>query len=111
MIGGGGERKTLRIVATYADACNFIGDAATVAHKVDVLRRHCGEVGRDPADIEVTALIMVSDDADPDAILREAEALDAAGADAIVVRSTGREPSQWLEETWAPVVPRLADIG
>ena len=39
LIGGGGERKTLRIVATYADACNIIGDAETVAHKVDVLRR------------------------------------------------------------------------
>jgi F420-dependent oxidoreductase-like protein len=111
LIGGGGERKTLRIVATYADACNLIGDAPTVAHKVDVLRRHCGEVGRDPAEIEVTALIMVSDDADRDAILREVAALHAAGAHAIVVRSTGPEPSQWLEETWAPVVPRLADMG
>ena len=49
LIGGGGERKTLRLVATYADACNIIGDAETVAHKVDVLRRHCDEVGRDPA--------------------------------------------------------------
>ena len=48
LIGGGGERKTLRLVATYADACNIIGDAETVAHKVEVLRRHCEEVGRDP---------------------------------------------------------------
>ena len=65
LIGGGGERKTLRIVATYADACNFIGNAATVAHKVDVLRGHCEAVGRDPADIEVTALIMIAEDAGP----------------------------------------------
>ena len=110
LIGGGGERKTLRIVATYADACNFIGDAQTVAHKVEVLRGHCEAVGRNPADIEVTALIMVADD-DRDEILREAEALSSAGAHAIVVRSTGPEPSRWLEETWAPVVPRLADIA
>ena len=47
LIGGGGERKTLRLVATYADACNIIGDVETVAHKVGVLRRHCDEVGRD----------------------------------------------------------------
>ena len=40
LIGGGGERKTLRLVAQYADACNFIGDASTVAHKVAVLRGH-----------------------------------------------------------------------
>jgi F420-dependent oxidoreductase-like protein len=111
LIGGGGERKTLRIVAKYADACNFIGDAATVSHKVDVLRRHCDEVGRDPAEIEVTALIGVPDDAQSDAILREAEALSAAGAHTIVVRSTGSQPSQWLEDTWGPVVPALASIG
>ena len=48
LIGGSGERKTLRLVATYADACNLFGDAATVAHKLDVLRRHCDDVGRDP---------------------------------------------------------------
>jgi len=111
LIGGGGERKTLRIVATYADACNFIGDAQTVTHKVEVLRGHCEAVGRDPADIEVTALIMVSDDATADAILREAEVLAAAGTRAIIVRSTGPEPSRWLEKTWAPVLPRLADIA
>ena len=111
LIGGGGERKTLRIVATYADACNFIGNAETVAHKVDVLRSHCEDVGRDPADIEVTALIMIAEDAGPDAIMQEAETLAEAGTDAIVIRSTGPEPSQWLEETWAPVIPRLADIA
>ena len=44
MIGGGGERKTLRLVAQYADACNFFGGPDEVAHKVDVLRRHCDAV-------------------------------------------------------------------
>jgi len=111
LIGCGGERKTLRLVAKYADACNIIGDSATVAHKVDVLRRHCDEVGRDPGEIEVTALIGVPEDADRDTILREVEALAAAGVQAIVVRSTGPEPSKWLEETWGPVVPALAGIG
>jgi F420-dependent oxidoreductase-like protein len=111
LIGGGGERKTLRIVAEYADACNFIGDAATVGHKVEVLQRHCAEIGRNPAEIEVTALIMVPDDADTDTIMRAAEALADAGSQSIVIRSTGPEPARWLEETWAPVVPRLANIG
>ena len=110
LIGGGGERKTLRLVAMYADACNFIGDAATVALKVDVLRTHCDRVGRDSATIEVTALIMVPDDAAPDAILREAEALRSSGADTIVVRATGPEPSRWLESTWGPVLPRLTSL-
>jgi F420-dependent oxidoreductase-like protein len=111
LIGGGGERKTLRIVAEYADACNFIGDTSVVAHKVDVLRRHCDEVGRDPSAIEVTALIMVPDDADSDDILMEAAAMAAAGVDAIVIRSTGPEPRRWLEEIWGPVVPKLAAVG
>jgi F420-dependent oxidoreductase-like protein len=54
MIGGGGEKRTLRLVARYADMCNVTGDASTLARKVEVLRRHCGEVGRDPAEISVT---------------------------------------------------------
>jgi F420-dependent oxidoreductase-like protein len=111
LIGGGGERKTLRLVATYADACNIIGDASTVAHKVEVLHRHCEDVGRDPADVEVTALTMAPEDAGPDAILRDAEELSSAGAGAIVVRSTGTDPARWLEETWGPLVTRLAEIG
>jgi alkanesulfonate monooxygenase SsuD/methylene tetrahydromethanopterin reductase-like flavin-dependent oxidoreductase (luciferase family) len=56
LVGGGGERRTLRLVAQYADACNLFGDPATVVHKLGVLRDHCAAVGRDPADIIVTHL-------------------------------------------------------
>ena len=55
-MGGSGERRTLRLVAQYAAACNLFGDAATVHHKVDVLWVHCADVGRDPAAAEVTHL-------------------------------------------------------
>ena len=48
LIGGGGEKRTLRLVARYADMMNIFGDAATVAHKVDVLRGHCAALGREP---------------------------------------------------------------
>jgi F420-dependent oxidoreductase-like protein len=54
LVGGGGERRTLRIVAQYADACNFGGGFDNVRHKDEVLRRHCEEVGRDEAEIERT---------------------------------------------------------
>jgi len=54
MIGGGGEKRTLRLVAQYADKCNVTGDAATLARKIDVLRGHCADVGRDPAEVDVT---------------------------------------------------------
>jgi alkanesulfonate monooxygenase SsuD/methylene tetrahydromethanopterin reductase-like flavin-dependent oxidoreductase (luciferase family) len=54
MIGGSGERKTLRTVARYADQWNAMGTPDFLARKVEVLRRHCDEVGRDPAEIEFT---------------------------------------------------------
>jgi alkanesulfonate monooxygenase SsuD/methylene tetrahydromethanopterin reductase-like flavin-dependent oxidoreductase (luciferase family) len=54
LIGGGGEKKTLRIVARYADACNLGGGFETVKRKDEILRRHCEEVGRDEAEIERT---------------------------------------------------------
>jgi len=56
LIGGSGERKTLRLVARHADACNLFGDLATVRHKLAVLDRHCEEAGRDPAEITKTRL-------------------------------------------------------
>jgi F420-dependent oxidoreductase-like protein len=56
LVGGGGEQRTLRLVARYADACNLTGGLETVRHKVEVLHRHCAEVGRDPASVQVTHL-------------------------------------------------------
>lgn len=56
MIGGGGEKRTLRLVAKYADMCNVFGDPERVRHKVEVLRRHCEVVDRNPLEVEVTHL-------------------------------------------------------
>ncbi len=56
LIGGGGERRTLRLVAEHADMCNLFGDHAAVRRKLDVLAAHCIAVGRDPGEIEVTHL-------------------------------------------------------
>lgn len=56
LVGGGGERRTLRLVAQYADACNLHGDPGLIRRKLEVLHRHCTEVGRDPATIAVTRL-------------------------------------------------------
>jgi F420-dependent oxidoreductase-like protein len=50
-VGGGGERVTLKLVARYADGCNFGGDSAAIRHKLEVLERHCEAVGRDSAEI------------------------------------------------------------
>jgi alkanesulfonate monooxygenase SsuD/methylene tetrahydromethanopterin reductase-like flavin-dependent oxidoreductase (luciferase family) len=54
MIGGSGEKKTLRTVAKYADMWNAMGDIEKLTHKVEVLKQHCEDVGRDIAEIEFT---------------------------------------------------------
>jgi F420-dependent oxidoreductase-like protein len=56
MIGGGGERRTLKLVAQYADMCNIFGSPDDVRHKVSVLRKHCADAGRDPSSIVVSRL-------------------------------------------------------
>ena len=60
LVGGGGERTTLRLVARYADACNVFGAPDMLRHKFEVLRDHCADVGRDYAAIEKTNLSSVS---------------------------------------------------
>ena len=54
LVGGSGERRTLKLVAQYADACNLNGDADLLRHKLGILHKHCETVGRDPESIEVT---------------------------------------------------------
>jgi F420-dependent oxidoreductase-like protein len=54
LVGGSGERKTLRLVAKYADGCNLFGDLQRIRHLLDVLGGHCEAVGRDPAEITKT---------------------------------------------------------
>jgi F420-dependent oxidoreductase-like protein len=56
LVGGSGERRTLRLVAQYADACNLFGDIPTLRHKLEVLEAHCADVGRDPSTIVKTRL-------------------------------------------------------
>ena len=60
LVGGTGERKTLRIVSRYADACNIPADPPTVRQKLEVLRGHCEAEGRDYDEIEKTALVPMS---------------------------------------------------
>lgn len=62
LVGGGGEQRTLRLVAQYADACNLdVDDVEQARHKLDVLREHCAEIGRPFDDIQRTALIPIID--------------------------------------------------
>ena len=57
IVGGGGERRTLRIAAEHGDACNLVtSDPQVLRHKIEVLRQHCADVGRDPTEVAVTVL-------------------------------------------------------
>lgn len=82
LVGGGGEKVLLRLVAQYADACNFTDsfDPAFYRHKLDVLRKHCEELGRDYDAIEKTASFTVGPDDDVDLA-----ALAAAGIETFIV--------------------------
>ncbi len=78
LIGGGGEKVTLRLVAEHADMSNLFGPVDNVRHKNEVIDRWCGKVGRDPADIERTALVRPEE-------LEKVDAYAEAGTDHLIV--------------------------
>lgn len=106
LVGGGGERRTLRLVAQYADACNLHGDPDGIRHKLDVLHRHCADVGRDPAEIRVTRLatLVITTSAQQTGELQNFLAR-AAGPDALTTSNLG-QPGEVVEQIQA-----LADAG
>ena len=111
MIGGGGERKTLKLVAQYADACNFFGGPDEVRHKLDVLRRHCDACDRDPNDIEVTTFFRPPGPSPSvDDVVRTAEELAHVGVSTMVTSAIGTDPAAWLESTFPPAMEQLAGI-
>ena len=109
MIGGGGEKKTLRTVARYAQGWNINGDLPTVTRKVDVLRGHCAAVGRDPLEIEHTLVhfCVLRDDADEARRVLQA-ALDANGSRHVIdPEQDFLGPEERVAEQWR----RYLDLG
>ena len=110
LIGGSGERKTLRLVARYADACNlFAADPNEVAHKLDVLDRHCDREGRDPATVERTILYVRDPFADVDAFVTEMAGYARLGVTIVDLMPTG-DPVAFVERVGNDIIPRLADL-
>lgn len=98
MIGGGGEKRTLRLVAEYADACNLSAMGELPAHKLDVLRQHCDDVGRDYDTVEKTAMIGVGPDDTVDGVAAKVTDLAGLGFTATYVFSHGiDEPARVVE--------------
>ncbi len=108
MIGGGGERKTLRLVAQYADACNVFGDASRIAHKYAVLREHCDRLGRPYEEIERSTLQSFDPDAQSaDQLVEHFGTLGEAGAQHILISVRGVSDTSKLERIGAEVLPQL----
>ena len=111
MIGGGGEKKTLRLVAQYADACNLFGDAAT---RSPTRSRCCAGTATPsaatPDEIEVTANVGALGDLDSDEILRRLEEFASVGVSTVMAGAVGANPAGHLTDRWAPVMQRIADI-
>ncbi|MFI5953410.1 LLM class F420-dependent oxidoreductase [Cryptosporangium sp. NPDC051539] len=112
MIGGSGEKKTLRLVARYGDACNlFAPDVETVAHKIDVLNQHCADVGRDPAEIEKTIITSLDALGDTDGFLRTMEEYAKVGVQQVWLGNRGHDdPPVWVTEVCERVLPRLREV-
>jgi F420-dependent oxidoreductase-like protein len=108
MIGGGGERKTLRLVAQYADACNVFGGPERIAHKYAVLREHCDRLGRPYDEIERSTLQSVDLEREaPAATVERFGALGQAGAQHILFSVRGVSDTTRLERIGAEILPQL----
>jgi F420-dependent oxidoreductase-like protein len=109
LIGGGGEKKTLRLVAQYAQACNLFA-SPELPHKLDVLRRHCADLGRDYDDIEKTVMMRFQPGANGENIdsmleqLRELADLGVSEVHGSVEHVSQLTPLELMGEHVIPVV-------
>jgi F420-dependent oxidoreductase-like protein len=111
MVGGSGEKKTLRLVAQYADACNvFATTPEEVAHKLEVLAGHCADLGRDPATIEKTMLAAGDPLADVDGFVERMSAYAEVGIETVALSGPGADCADWVREVGEKVIPRLAAL-
>ncbi|WP_354607622.1 hypothetical protein [Streptomyces panacea] len=121
MVGGNGEKKTLRLVSQYADARNLITFTHTEAQQeLDVLRRHCDDLGRDHTQIRKTAIYAgpTLRGGDLDAFTEEmahyARLGIGIGIDTVMVSPPITEPARWIEAHAAPAAPavrRMSELG
>ena len=115
MIGGMGEKRTLRLVAQYADACNLFayGGSDLIRHKLDVLRGHCEDVGRDYDEIERTALGSVNlaeDGVTEEEVIRLCRELNEAGIQHLIFNMPNVNEIRPLEAFGERIIPAVAGL-
>ena len=111
MIGGGGEKKTLRLVAQYADATNVFGSPEAIARKYAILADHCAAIGRDPDEIERSTLqnIDFAHQSPAEIVHRFGELADAGAQHVIVGLRNVTDPAN-LETLGREVLPQLRGL-
>jgi F420-dependent oxidoreductase-like protein len=113
LVGGGGERKTLRLVARYADACNFFGDAAVAKVKLEVLRGHCEREGRDFDAIQKTIYYPMDvgeGGSNVGRVVDDLGNLRAVGIDAAIGALIQVEDPARIQTVAERVIPQVADL-
>ena len=115
LIGGSGEKQTLRLVAKYADACNFFARMGvdTVRGKLDILKQHCEKVGRDYSEIEKTTLNTVHlapDKMNAKDVIEECRALAGVGIQHAIFNMPNVHEIKPLETFGKEIIPALADL-
>src|SRR6478735_8742002 len=117
MIGGGGEKKTLRLVAQYADACNVFGSPEGIARKYRILEEHCAAIGRDPREIEHSTLQSVTISSDgsggtetPSRVIERFGELSDAGAQHVIISMRQLPDLAAVELVGREVIPQLRDL-
>lgn len=109
LIGGNGERRTLRLVAEHADACNLISaDPDEVARKLAVLDRHCAAVGRDPATVERTLLWTPDALADPGRTRDVLQQMAALGVTSVHLVARGTDAATFAGRAGRELLPALS---
>jgi F420-dependent oxidoreductase-like protein len=111
LIGGSGEKKTLRLVAQYADACNLFGEAPMVRAKLDVLKQHCDKLGRDYTTIEKTVLntaYLAPGAMSAGDIIEKCRALAAAGVQHAIFNMPNVHEIKPLELFGRGIIPAVA---
>ncbi len=113
LIGGGGEKKTLRLVAQYADACNLFAGPGTLdglRHKLEVLRQHCDDVGRNYDDIEKTTLSGALPDQTSEQIVAFCRDLAAQGVDQALFNMPAGYDMALIERFAKEIIPAVANL-